>query len=71
MVGGYPEYFDTMEANIDSDRIITTSGSVPVGSIEYYQLISQQKENKFSETDSNSIVNAAIAAVKAEIPHFE
>ena len=71
MVGGYPEYFDTMEANIDSDRIITTSGSVPVGSIEYYQLISQQKENKFSETDSNSIVNAAIAAVKAEIPHLE
>ena len=70
-VGGYPEYFDTMEANIDSDRIITTSGSVPVGSIEYYQLISQQKENKFLETDSNSIVNAAIAAVKAEIPHFE
>ena len=71
MVGGYPEYFDTMEANIESDRIITTSGSVPVGSIEYYQLISQQKERKFSETDSNSIVNAAIAAVKAEIPHFE
>lgn len=70
-VGGYPEYFDTMEANIDSDRYITTSGSVPVGSTEYYQLMSQQKESKSSDTYSKEMVDAAIAAVKAQIPRFE
>ena len=69
-VGGYPEYFDTMEANIDSDRYITTSGSVPVGSIEYYQLMSQQKENQSSGLYSKDMLDAAVAAVKAQIPHF-
>lgn len=70
-VGGYPEYFDTMEANIDSDRYITTSGSVPVGSTDYYQLISQQKESKSSDVISKDMLATAIAAVKAQIPHFE
>ena len=69
-VGGYPEYFDTMEANIDSDRYITTSGSVPVGSNEYYQLMSQQKENLSSRLYSKDMLNAAVAALKAQIPHF-
>lgn len=71
MMGGYPEYFDTMEANIDSDRYITTSGSVPVGSTEYYQFMSQQEVSKSSDTYSKEMVDAAIAAVKAQIPHFE
>lgn len=70
-MGSYPEYFDTMEANIDSDRYITTSGSVPIGSIEYYQLMSQKKESNSLEIYSKGMVDAAIAAVKAQIPHFE
>lgn len=69
--GGYPEYFDTMEANIDSDRYITTSGSVPVGSIEYYQLMSQQRESKSSDVISKDMLATAISEVKAQIPHFE
>ena len=71
VMGGYPDYFDTMEANIDSDRIITTSGSVPVESIEYYKLVSQQSESKSSETYNKDMVDAAIAAVRAQIPHLE
>lgn len=62
--GGYPEYFYNMEANIDSDRIITTNGSIPVESHEYTQLVSQQKKEKSVDIYSKVIADAAIAAMK-------
>ena len=69
--GGYPEFFSTMEANIASDRIITASGSVSVGSPEYKSLISQQKEDGYSDSFSRNSLKSVIEAIKAEIPYLD
>lgn len=61
----YPEYFDLFEANLGINRIITESGSVAVGSNEYFGLLAetsnQKNQSQIVEQDSVDTAEEAVA----------
>ena len=61
----YPEYFDLFEANLGINRIITESGSVAVGSNEYFGLLAetsnQNNQSQIVEQDSVDTAEEGVA----------